>query len=370
MPEIVYTVQPGDTLGRIARLYGSTVQAIARANNISNPNLIYPGTVLVIPVEEEEGPAGPPPGSLFYTVQPGDTLYGIAQLFRVSVQSIVELNNITNPQLIFPGTKLLLPENAVNPFQPVEPGIIQYTIQSGDTLYFISRRFGTSIQAILNLNPGLNPLALRVGQIIRIPVPPNAVAIYRGNPGKRMAALTFDATYGDNQTSALLEILRNNNIRATFFLSGIWPLNFPGLARSIAAAGHEIGNHSYTHPHFPQLTEAEMGDQIVRTEALIRNITGRDTYLFRPPYGEYNQTALNVAARLGYLTIMWTVDSLDWQNPGVDRIINRVVDNIRPGAIILMHQAASQTPAALPSIISRLRAQGYSFGTVTQVLDP
>ncbi len=369
MPQIIYTVKRGDTLSSIARTYGTTVSAIVRANNIQNPQLIYPGTVLTIPVEETE-PGGVPPGGLVYVVQPGDTLYTIALLFGVSTRSIIELNNITNPTLIYPGTQLLLPRNAVNPFQPTPAGIIEYTVRPGDTLYFIARRFGTTVSAITAQNPGINPANLRVGQVIRIRVPPNAVAIYRGNPAKRMVALTFDATYGDNQTPRLLEILRNNGIRATFFLSGIWPVNFPDLARSIAAEGHEIGNHSYTHPHMPQLSQPEIRNQIIRAEAVIRSITGRDTYLFRPPFGEYDQAMLNVLAQLGYVTIMWTVDSLDWQNPGVDAIVNRVVNNVQTGAIILMHQAAVQTPQALPRIISRLRQLGYSFGTVTEVLDP
>ena len=185
-----------------------------------------------------------------------------------------------------------------------------------------------------------------------------------------MVALTFDATYGDNQTTRLLQILRDNNIKATFFLSGIWPINYPGLARAISAAGHEIGNHSLTHPHMTQIPLTEVSNQIIRTDALISNITGVSPYLFRPPFGEYNQAILNTVATLGYVTIMWTVDSLDWKSPGVTQIIDRVVNNIVPGAIVLMHQAASQTPEALPTIISRLRQQSYSFGTVTQVLDP
>ena len=86
MPIITYTVKPGDTLAGIARLFGTTIQAIVNANNISNPNLIYPGVTLVVPVEVMEPPGGPPPGGIIYTVQPGDTLYGIAQLFRVTVQ--------------------------------------------------------------------------------------------------------------------------------------------------------------------------------------------------------------------------------------------------------------------------------------------
>ena len=369
MPQLIYTVQPGETLSGIARLYGSTVQAIISINNIINPNLIYPGAVLLIPVEEEDYPGGPP-GSLIYTVQRGDTLNIISLLFGVCIQSILALNNIPNPSQIYPGLKIVLPKNAVNPFQPIEPGIVSYTVLPGDTIYSIARRFGTTVQSILNSNPGLDPLRLIPGQVITITIPVNAVAIYKGNPSKRMFALTFDATYGVNQTTRLLQILRDNNIQATFFLSGIWPINFPSLARSISAAGHEIGNHSYTHPHMTQLPLTEVSNQIIRTGAMIRNITGARPYLFRPPYGEFNQAILNTVARLGYVIIMWTVDSLDWKNPGVNQIIDRVVNNIVPGSIVLMHQAAPQTPDALPVIISRLRQQGYSFGTVTQVLDP
>lgn len=368
MTQIIYTVQPNDTLYSIARLYGSTVQAIIDANNITNPNLIYPGSVLLIPVEEEDFES--PPGSIIYTVQPGDTLYIISLLFKVSIQRILELNNITNPALIHPGMKIILPPEAVNPFLPVEPGLIRYTVLPGDTIYKIAARFGTTVQSVLNANPGINPRMLIPGTEIIITIPENAIAIYNGNPNKRMVALTFDATYGDNQTYELLEILRNNNIKATFFLSGIWLLNFPELARAIAAEGHEIGNHSLTHPHMLLLSMPENINQVVRTEALINNITGQNPYLFRPPYGEYNQAILNVLASLGYITIMWTIDSLDWKNPGAEYVVNRIVDNAVPGAIILMHQSAPDTLEGLQSIITGLREKGYDFGTVTQVIDP
>lgn len=370
VPQLIYSVLPGDTLGKIARQYGSTVQAIVAANHLADANLIFPGTVLLVPVMEEVGPGGPPPGELIYTVQPGDTLYIISLLFNVSLQSILDLNNIPDQSLIYPGLKIILPENAVNPFTPVEPGIIRYMVLPGDNLYRIARRFGTSVQNILNANSGLAPNKLIPGQVIVIPVPANAVVFYQGNPAKKMVALTFDATYGDNQTARLLQVLRDNSIQATFFLSGIWPLNYPGLARDIAAAGHELGNHSYSHPHMTQLTLPEARDQIIRADALIRNTTGKPSYLFRPPYGEYNQSLVNAAAELGYITVIWTIDSLDWQDPGVDVIINRVNNNIEPGAIVLLHQAATQTPDALPQIISHLRETGYSFGTVTEVLDP
>lgn len=368
MTQIIYTVQPGDTLNKIARLYGSTIQAIVDANNIENPNLIYPGSVILIPVEEEDFES--PPGSIIYTVQPGDTLYIISLLFKVNMQRILELNNIANPALIYPGMKIFLPPEAINPFLPVEPGIIKYTVLPGDTIYKIANRFGTTSQSVLNANPGLDPRFLMPRMVINITIPEKAVAIYQGNPNKRMIALTFDATYGDNQTYELLEILRNNNIKATFFLSGIWLINYPNLAKAITAEGHEIANHSYTHPHMPLIPMPEVRNQILRTEALIDNITGQNPYLFRPPYGEYNQAILNELASLGYVTIMWTIDSLDWKDPGVDYIVTRIVDNAVPGAIVLMHQSATQTLLGLQSIITGLREKGYEFGTVTQVIDP
>lgn len=368
MPQIIYTIQPGDTLNGIAKLYGSNINAIVDINNITNPNLIYPGAVILIPVEEEDIES--PPGSIIYTVQPGDTLYLISLLFGVSVDSISTLNNITNPSLIYPGFKIVLPKDAKNPFQPIEPGIIRYTVLPGDTIYKVARRFGTTVQSIINANPGLDPYRLMPGMELTITIPENAVAIYRGNPNKKMVSLTFDATYGDNQTHKLLKILRDNNIKATFFLSGIWLLNYPHLVRAIAAEDHEIGNHSFTHPHLPQITLAEVNNQIMRTEALIQNISGQSPYLFRPPYGEYNQAILNTLASLGYVTIMWTVDSLDWKEPGVEAITSRIVSNVEPGAIILMHQSSAQTAEALPEIIAKLKEKGYSFGTVTQVIDP
>lgn len=366
MPQIIYTIQPGDSLGNIARLYGSNVEAIVDINNITNPNLIYPGATILIPVEEEDTESSP--GSLIYTVQPGDTIYIISHLFKVSMQSILELNDIDNPSIIYPGMKIVLPRDAVNPFQPIVPGLIRYTIIDGDTIYMIARRFGTSVDSILNANPGTDPNMLIPGEEIFITIPENAVAIYRGFP-KNMVALTFDATYGDNQTHTLLRILRDNNVKATFFLTGIWLLNYPDLVRDIAAEGHEIGNHSYTHPHMTLISSEEAVNQIIRTGALIRNISGLDPYLFRPPFGEYDQALLNTIASLGYVIIMWTIDSLDWKNPGVEQIISRVADNIEPGAIILLHQSSAQTAEALPEIIAGIKEKGFSFGTVTQVLD-
>lgn len=143
-----------------------------------------------------------------------------------------------------------------------------------------------------------------MGQQILVPTAGLTTPVFRENSTKRMVAFTFDSTYGDNQTREFLK----------------------------------------------SLGEAEKA---------IERVIGIKTNLFRPPFGEYNQTLLNVAAGLGYRTIMWTVDSLDWQNPGPDAIVNRVVSNVVNGAIILMHNAASDTPNVLQRIIDELRRRGF-----------
>jgi len=359
MPVIEYTVVAGDTIYGIARRFGVTPQSIIDLNNLANPNLIIPSQRLLINV---------PDGTKTYTVQPGDTLYSIAQRTGVTVDQIVRLNNIPDPNRIFPGQTLILPAEAQLPGTP--SGFFRYTIRSGDTLFSIARRYRTTVSALTSANPGIDPNNLRVGQSILVPTSGLTSPIFRGNTAKNMIALTFDATFGDNQTEAILNILRQNNIRSTWFISGIWAENFPALLRSISSAGHEIGNHSYNHPHMTQLSPAEMSSQITNATMAIQRVIDVPVYFFRPPFGEYNQTLLNVAAGLGYLTIMWTIDSLDWQNPGPDAIVNRVLSNAANGAIVLMHNAAPDTPQALPRIISELRRRGFNFGTVSDVIDP
>lgn len=358
MPQgVYYIVQRGDTLYSIARRYGTTVNAIAAANNIADPNRIQEGTRLLIPVS-----------SVIYRVQPGDTLTSIAARFGVSVQDIVRANNIANPNLILVGQELVIPLAPSVP--PPGQRYQTYIVQPGDNLYSIARRFGRTVEELARINNIADPALIFVGQTLLIPqVSPAPQAIYRGNPQKNLIAFTFDATYGDNQALRLLEILRFNNIKATFFLSGIWVRDFPGLVRAINGEGHEIGNHTWDHPHLNELTDAEIRSQITRAGDLIEQTTGRRPVYFRPPFGEFSDRVLEIAAELGYTTIMWTIDSLDWQNPGVDTIVNRVVNNARNGAIVLMHQAAYQTPEALPRIISLLQGT-FRFGTVSSVLDP
>ena len=167
---IEYTIQSGDTLSAIARRYGTTVQELVNINNIQNPDLIYPGEKLRIltnsttPGNEERGT-----GDIIYTVQRGNTLSQIARAYNVSIEHIVELNNIENPNLIYPGQKLRITESNVTDLAPVDNTIqVYYVVKQGDTLYGIARRFGITLNEILQYNAIQNPNLIYPGQTIKI----------------------------------------------------------------------------------------------------------------------------------------------------------------------------------------------------------
>jgi len=165
---IFYTVQRGNTLSEIARRYGTTVQEIASINNITNPNLIFPGQVLrILTNSTVNGSETRATGSITYTVERGNTLSQIARAYDVTVNSIVEINDIQNPNLIFPGEKLRITDSAVETLNPVLQNNF-YTVRIGDTLSSIARRFGTTVTNLVNLNGIRNPNLIYVGQIIRV----------------------------------------------------------------------------------------------------------------------------------------------------------------------------------------------------------
>ena len=160
------------------------------------------------------------------------------------------------------------------------------------------------------------------------------VPIYNVEKAEKVVALSFDAAWGADFTDDILEILARHEVKATFFLVGFWVERYPDVAKSISDAGHEIGNHSSTHPHMPTLSVEQITFEITRTHDLIEEATGQQPRLFRPPFGEYSNRIIETLDSLNYLTIQWSVDSLDWQqNMTRDDIYRRVTTRIHPGAI-------------------------------------
>lgn len=192
--------------------------------------------------------------------------------------------------------------------------------------------------------------------------------IYSVDRDDKAVSLTFDAAWGNEDTELLIDILGKYGIRATFFVVGQWVDKYPESVRALHEAGHEVMNHSDTHPHFTQLSPAAMAAEANACADKIQAVTGARPILFRPPYGDYNDTVVSTLRQAGFYTIQWDVDSLDWKNPGTNNIVRRVLEKTRSGSILLFHNAAEQTPAALPAIIEGLQARGYTFLPVSELI--
>lgn len=192
--------------------------------------------------------------------------------------------------------------------------------------------------------------------------------IYCVERDDKAVSLTFDAGWGNEDTDELIEILGSHNIRATFFVVGDWADKYPESVKALHDAGHEVMSHSNTHSHYPQLSREKMIEDVNLCADKIEAITGVRPILFRAPYGDYNDSVVGAMRDAGFFTIQWDVDSLDWKNPGVEVIQKRVLDKVNPGSIILLHNAAEQTPAALPGIIEALERRGYTFLPVSELI--
>lgn len=194
------------------------------------------------------------------------------------------------------------------------------------------------------------------------------VPIYDVKTTTKEVAISFDATWGTELTDEILEILRNYKTKTTFFLAGYWVDKHPDYVVKISTEGHEIGNHSYSHPHMNTLDEKGIAYELQRNENVILDLTGQRTTLFRPPFGEYNNLVIATASALGYHTIQWSVDSLDWKNLSSNQIYDRVMGQVRPGSIVLFHNAAPGTPGAIRRIIPDLLQAGYAIVPVSKLL--
>ena len=191
--------------------------------------------------------------------------------------------------------------------------------------------------------------------------------IYQGRSDQPAVAFACNVFWGEEYLPQMLDILDANNIKMTFFIGGSWAKRYPDVLKEIAARGHEIANHSYSHPHPNRLNKQENQEQIQKTEKLVQEITGIKTALYAPPYGEFNDTVLQAAQELGYCTILWTIDTVDWKKPPVEILQGRVLSKLHNGAIILMHPT-DPTAKSLSNLISEIHKKGYTISTVSSIL--
>ncbi|MDG0794729.1 polysaccharide deacetylase family sporulation protein PdaB [Cohnella ginsengisoli] len=201
------------------------------------------------------------------------------------------------------------------------------------------------------------------------PHPP--AAVYSVPTDRKIVALTFDISWGEKRAQPILDILKEKNVKnVTFFLSSPWSKTHPDIVQNIVDGGYEIGSHGHKHVNYSQLSDDEIRKQIQTAHGMLSDQTGKSPNLIRMPNGDFDKRVLRIAEDMNYKVIQWDTDSLDWKNPGVNTIVQRVVTKAHPGDIILLHASDSclQTHEALPQIIDQLRAKGYEFVTVSQLM--
>ncbi|MBO5241084.1 MAG: polysaccharide deacetylase family protein [Lachnospiraceae bacterium] len=183
-------------------------------------------------------------------------------------------------------------------------------------------------------------------------------------------ALSFDAAWGNEDTQEILAILKKHDIHVTFFMTGGWVKNYPEDVKTILAAGHDLANHSENHKNMSQLSSSECKEEIMTVHERVKELTGYEMFLFRPPYGDYDNDVIISVEGCGYYPIQWDVDSLDWKDYGVDSIVKTVCSHkhLGNGSIILCHNGATYTADALDAMITGLKKQGYEIVPVSELI--
>lgn len=192
--------------------------------------------------------------------------------------------------------------------------------------------------------------------------------IYCVESSAKKIAITFDVAWENSNTEQLISILKDNDAKATFFVTGDWCDRYPDDVKKFFDAGHAVENHSDQHPHVAGININDLINDTKECSRKIKMITGEEPTLYRAPYGEYDNNLLTTIDGLGLKTIQWDVDSIDWKKPSADQIKKRVLKNVKPGSILLFHNDLENTTEALPEILSSLKSQGYSFVTVNDLI--
>jgi len=192
--------------------------------------------------------------------------------------------------------------------------------------------------------------------------------IYSVETKEKKVALTFDIGWGDEYIPAILKVLKDNNVKATFFLIGTWVDKYPDRVKEIDLAGHEIGNHSNNHVYFTRLTKSKIKNEIFTASSKIKKITGKDTKLVRVPYGDYNSDVIKAIQETGHYCIQWDVDPIDWRVISHEQIEKSVISKTRNGSIILLHNSSMETVKALDTIIKELKKRGFEFVKVSDLI--
>ena len=194
--------------------------------------------------------------------------------------------------------------------------------------------------------------------------------IYCVETDKPQISISFDAAWGNDDTKDLLATLKKHNVKATFFMTGGWIEKYPDDVKAIAAEGHDLGNHSENHKQMSQLSAEQCKEELMKPHEKVKKLTGKDMILFRPPYGDYNDTLIQVCRENQYYAIQWDVDSLDWKDYDAATIIRCVTEHkhLGNGSIILCHNGGKHTAEALDELLSTLKEKGFTLVPISQLI--
>lgn len=194
--------------------------------------------------------------------------------------------------------------------------------------------------------------------------------IYSVGIEEKKIAISFDAAWGAEDFNQIMEVLDKHGMKTTFFMTGEWVEKYPECVKTLVEKGHDLGNHSATHPDMTTLSKEKQKEEILKVHNAVKELTGYEMELFRPPYGAYNNDVIRTCYELNYYPVQWDVDSLDWKDYTPERIISNVCehDSLGPGSIILCHNGAKYTAEALDEMLTNLKNQGYEIVPISKLI--
>ncbi|MGI6082006.1 MAG: polysaccharide deacetylase family protein [Limnochordia bacterium] len=197
--------------------------------------------------------------------------------------------------------------------------------------------------------------------------PPKDEPLFSVPNAEGLVGLAVNVDWGSDHLPSMLDQFRQADAKVTFFLTGRWAEQNTELARLLVEDGHEVGNHGLSHVHPKQLDERQLAEHIEKNQQVLESIVGKVSQLYAPPYGEWDRRLVRQVAALGYRTVLWTLDTIDWQDPPPERILQRVLPKVQSGHIILMHPTAT-TVRALPQLLRGLEEKGLRAVTLSTML--
>ena len=211
--------------------------------------------------------------------------------------------------------------------------------------------------------------AMREAPTVMTAVATRELPVYIVDTEEKVLSISFDAAWGCANTEGILDILDRYDVKTTFFLVGFWAEKYPELVAELVARGHEIGNHTATHPHMNSISVEQMRKETVEYDDKIEELTGKRCKVFRAPFGEYNDKVITTMRSFGYEVIQWDIDTIDWkQERSAQTILDTVLPKLHPGCIILCHNNGYKIKEYLPTLIKTAQEQGYEFVTVSELL--